>query len=192
MATKLLTALSAYLPAVDRGRVDRNGLERTGRRGQGGAAGGGRRRGPGGTSAAPPRPVTGAVQHQGHHPDHPAVHRSQEPTRCCGGQRWQRLRHRQWQQPSAETGKRLYGALSGRSKTIQARRVSFHRASRLRRLCGASWGMGPLYDASRLFEAGERPDGLPGRCGLRRFAEFPGNFALAADRPGLASVRTVE
>jgi len=92
----------------------------------------------------------------------------------------------------AETGKRLYGALSGRSKTIQARRVSFHRASRLRRLCGASWGMGPLYDASRLFEAGERPDGLPGRCGLRRFAEFPGNFALAADRPGLASVRTVE
>jgi hypothetical protein len=29
VATKLLTALSAYLRAVDRGRVDRNGLERT-------------------------------------------------------------------------------------------------------------------------------------------------------------------
>jgi hypothetical protein len=44
VGTKLRTALSAYLRAVDRGRVDRNGLERT------------------------ERAADKAAQHQGHHP----------------------------------------------------------------------------------------------------------------------------
>jgi hypothetical protein len=90
-------------------------------------------------------------------------------------------------------GSACTGYLSGRSKTIQARRGF---ASTVPQVCAdlvASHGARALgANGSRLFEEGERPHRVPARYGLRRFAESPGDFALAADGPSLASVCTVE